>query len=208
MGISLIFVGYPPPRFRVQPRTTAYSRMTFFASFFWCQQMKPVGSQMGAPATHKSTKNMKLGALGEDPKKMWNLTQNWRPWTFEIYVFIYEELQKSLFPPISKNLTKCFPNCHKNCTKSNKIQVRRPPRKHNKNKRRKQRNLYSKSTRGGGPTNVVFAPQCASGRAGGPAGLQDHPPEPRTLRPPQTMIFVDFCASRLVFPSICGACSW
>ena len=80
---------------------------------------------------------------------MWNLTQNWRPWTFEIYAFISDGLQKSLFPPISKNLTKCFPNCHKNCTKSNKIQVRRPPRKHNKNKRRKQRNLDSKSTRGG-----------------------------------------------------------
>ena len=30
-----------------------------------------MASLMGAPATHKSTKNMKLGALGEDPKQIW-----------------------------------------------------------------------------------------------------------------------------------------
>ena len=54
--------------------------------------------------------------------------------------------------------------------------------------------IWNQNRPGGGPTNVVFAPQCASGRAGGAAGLQDHPPEP--LRPPQTMILIDFCASR------------
>ena len=51
---------------------------------------------------------------------------------------------------LGKNHTKCLPTCHQNGAKSRKFQLRRPPRKHGKNKRRKQRNLDSKS-RGGGP---------------------------------------------------------
>ena len=84
--------------------------------------------------------------------------QNWRPWTLEIYAFIQEGLQKSLFPPSSKNLTKCLPKCHQNGAKSSNIQLRRPPRKHSKNKRRKQHNFDSKS-RGGGPRTKLSHPQ-------------------------------------------------
>ena len=79
------------------------------------------------------------------------MTQNWRPQTLENYVFIQEGLQKSLFPPISKSLTKCLPKCHQNGAKISKIQVWRPPRKHNKNKRKNQRKLDPKSSQRGEP---------------------------------------------------------
>ena len=44
-----------------------------------------------------------------------------------------------------------------------------------------------------------FRLQSASGRAWGPAGLQDHPP--KLLKPPQTVIFADFRASGRELPS-------
>ena len=144
----------------------------------------PTASQMGAPATHKSTKNMKnmkKGALGENPEKCAKMYRNWGPRTLEIYVFIKERLQKSYFPPSSKNHTKCFPKCHQNGAKSNKFQLRRSPRKHSKNKRRKQRNLDSKS-RGGGPRTKNCDPKVHLGGPGGPLGSKiaprsssDHP---------------------------------
>ena len=79
------------------------------------------------------------------------MTQNWRPWTLEIFAFMQEGLQKSLFPPISKNLTKCLPKCHQNGAKSSKIQLRRPPRKYSKNKRKKHREMCPKSSQRGEP---------------------------------------------------------
>ena len=41
-GISLIFVGYPPPPSRIQPHTLAYTRMTFFASFSCVNKRSPL----------------------------------------------------------------------------------------------------------------------------------------------------------------------
>ena len=115
--------------------------MTFFDSFFVRQKRVPAAFQMGAPASHKSTVNVKKGALGEDPKKCAKINQNWRPCTLEIYAFIQEGLQKSLFPPISKNLTKCITKCHQYAVKICTMPLWRPPRKHRKNKRKKQRKL-------------------------------------------------------------------
>ena len=43
---------------RAPPPPLAYSRVhprDFFRFFFWCQQMKPIGSKTGALATYKKT---------------------------------------------------------------------------------------------------------------------------------------------------------
>ena len=125
------------------------------------------------------------------------MTSNWRPWTLEIYAFIQEGLQKSLVPPISKNLTKCLKKCHQNGAKICKMPLWRPPRKHNKNKRKKQRKLDPKSSqrvsheRGFRTIKCIWEGQ----------GARWAP------RPPQTTFFADLCASRCDFSSICGACS-
>ena len=140
----------------------------------------PTASQIGAPATQKSTKNMKKGALGENPEKCAKMYRNWGPRTLEIYVFMKEGLQKTHFPPSSKNHTKCLPKCHQNGAKSNKFQLRRSPRKHSKNKRRKQQNLDSKSRGGGVHERRIATLKCTWEGQGAHWAPRSRPGAPQT----------------------------
>ena len=78
MGISLIFVGYPPPRFaynRIQPHTPAHTRMTFFASFFCVKKWRPLASKREPwrPTNLQKKLKMRTGKGSEN-----NYKNNWK----------------------------------------------------------------------------------------------------------------------------------
>ena len=82
--------------------------------------MKPVGLRNGSPGDSQIHKKHEIGSSGRGPEKNVELNSKSEALDLRNLCFYIGEVTKSLFPPISRNLTKCFPNRHKNCTKSNK----------------------------------------------------------------------------------------
>ena len=110
---------------------------------------------MGAPATHKSTKNMKKGALGEGPKKVGKLQKNGGPGPSKSMLLYRRGYKNHSFHPAPKTSRKAFQNVIKMVRKT--VKPRSGGLLENTAKPNAENNAILTQNRGGGSTNEVVA---------------------------------------------------
>ena len=182
MGISLIFVGYPPPRL-------AYRRIhshDFFRFFFLVSKNKARWLPNGSPGDPQIHKKHEIGSSGRGPEKSVELNSKLEALDLRnLCFYIGRGYKNHSFHPSPKTSRNGSQIVIKTIPKA--IKSRSGGLLENTTKTNAENNAIWTIDPGGGPTNVVFAPQCASGRAGGARWAPRPPP-----RAPKTTPNYDF----------------